>query len=233
MFHSQEKQDQLLETHVFKGFKRGVFVDVGAWDGVTFNNTLFFERERQWTGLNLEPLPDKFQELVVNRPACTNLNLAVSDREGEADFLAMTGYTSMLSGLPENYDPRHRKRIERETAEMKTESALIKVSVKRLDTIFREHDIRRVHYLSVDAEGSEFNILRSIDFSSTFIDLIGFEANFPETSHEIRQYLASKGYIHLPIANAIDVFMIHKDSAFTLNHLRSPHRPLSFLSSPS
>jgi FkbM family methyltransferase len=215
MFYSQEKQDQLLETHVFKGFKRGVFVDVGAWDGVTYNNTLFFERERQWTGLNLEPLPDKFQELVVNRPACTNLNLAVSDREGEADFLAMTGYTSMLSGLQDNYDPRHLQRIANETAEMKTESALIKVSVKRLDTIFREHDIRRVHYLSVDAEGSEFKILQSIDFRSTFIDVIGFEANYAETAQEILQYLTSNGYRRLPIANANDVFMIHSGSPFS------------------
>jgi FkbM family methyltransferase len=215
MFYSQEKQDQLLETHVFKGFKRGVFVDVGAWDGVTYNNTLFFERERQWTGLNLEPLPDKFQELVVNRPACTNLNLAVSDREGEADFLAMTGYTSMLSGLQDNYDPRHLQRIANETAEMKTESALIKVSVKRLDTIFREHDIRRVHYLSVDAEGSEFKILQSIDFRSTFIDVIGFEANYAETAQEILRYLTSNGYRRLPIANANDVFMIHSGSPFS------------------
>ena len=233
-FHSQERQDRLLETHVFKGFKGGVFVDVGAWDGVTINNTLFFEREHQWTGLNLEPLPDKFQELVVNRPTCTNLNVAISDREGEADFLALTGYTSMLSGLQENYDPRHRKRIERETAEMKTESALIKVSVKRLDTIFREHNIRRVHYLSVDAEGSEFKILQSIDFESTFIDVIGFEANYPDMAAAVVEFLSSKGYVRLPFDLVCDIYMVHQGSKFNPGRSRSPpHRPLFFLSLPS
>jgi FkbM family methyltransferase len=222
MFHSQEQQDQLLETHIFKGYKRGIFVDVGAWDGVSFNNTIFFERERKWTGLNIEPLPDKFAELVVNRPHCTNLNVAISDREGEGDFLALSGYTSMLSGLRDNYDPRHLQRIERETAEMKAGTALIKVPVTRLDTIFKTHNVRRVHYLSVDAEGSESKILRSINFDVTFIDVIGFEANYPDTASEILTFLASKGYHRLPIANPTDVFMVHKDSPFTPPRLPHP-----------
>ena len=39
MFYSQYNQDQYLETNVFKGFKNGVYVDVGAHDGVSINNT--------------------------------------------------------------------------------------------------------------------------------------------------------------------------------------------------
>jgi hypothetical protein len=42
MFNSQDKQDEFLETVVFKGFKNGVFVDVGAHDGVSINNTIVF-----------------------------------------------------------------------------------------------------------------------------------------------------------------------------------------------
>jgi predicted CoA-binding protein len=72
-----------------------------------------------------------------------------------------------------------------------------------------------VHYLSVDAEGSEFKILQSIDFRSTFIDVIGFEANYAETAQEILRYLTSNGYRRLPIANANDVFMIHSGSPFS------------------
>lgn len=230
MFHSQEQQDQILETHVFKGYRRGVFVDVGAWDGVVFNNTLFFERERGWTGLNIEPHPDLYAKLVVNRPTCTNVNVAITDRDGDGEFVAISGDTSMLSGLKENYDARHLTRIANETAALKTEASVIQVPVKRLDTLFRETNTRRVHYLSIDAEGSEFAILRSIDFDFTFIDVIGFEANYLDTVGQSIQYLASKGYVRLPIANAVDVFMIHTNSAFTPGHLRSPPRPLSFLS---
>jgi FkbM family methyltransferase len=222
MFYSQENQDQLLETYVFKGFKRGIFVDVGAWDGVVFNNTLFFERERGWTGLNIEPHPDLFAKLVANRPTCTNVNVAITDRNGEGEFVAISGDTSMLSGLKENYDVRHLNRIARETTDLKTDTSVIQVPVKRLDTLFRETNTRRVHYLSIDAEGSEFAILRSIDFDFTFIDVIGFEANYPDTASQIVQYLESKGYVRLPIVNSNDVFMIYKDSVFTPGRLHSP-----------
>jgi hypothetical protein len=44
MFYSQDSQDEFLETHVFKGFRNGVFMDVGAHDGISINNTLYFEK---------------------------------------------------------------------------------------------------------------------------------------------------------------------------------------------
>ena len=41
-FYSQFNQDTFLEEHVFRGFRNGIYMDVGAHDGVTINNTLFF-----------------------------------------------------------------------------------------------------------------------------------------------------------------------------------------------
>ena len=41
-FKSQYSQDEFLENNVFKGFKNGVFMDIGAHDGITINNTLYF-----------------------------------------------------------------------------------------------------------------------------------------------------------------------------------------------
>jgi len=43
-FYSQYCQDRSLENCIFKSFKNGVFMDVGAHDGVDLNNTLFFEK---------------------------------------------------------------------------------------------------------------------------------------------------------------------------------------------
>jgi FkbM family methyltransferase len=213
-FYSQSGQDKILDTHVFKGYKRGFFVNIGAWDGVCFDNTLFFERELKWTGINIEPLPDRYQSLVENRPNCKNFNIAVSDRNGDAEFLAITGDTSMLSGIKENYDPRHLDRIARETAALNTEARTISVPVKRLDTLFKEQDVRRVHYMSIDAEGSEMNIIRSIDFNFTYIDVIDFENNYPDKTGPILEFLATKGYKRLPIAHGEDIFMIHNRSPF-------------------
>ena len=40
MYYSQDNQDKYLETNIFKGFKNGFFVDVGAHNGKSINNTL-------------------------------------------------------------------------------------------------------------------------------------------------------------------------------------------------
>ena len=42
MFNSQDNQDKYLEENVFKGYKNGIFVDVGAHNGVSINNTLLY-----------------------------------------------------------------------------------------------------------------------------------------------------------------------------------------------
>lgn len=222
-YYSQSSQDKYLESEIFRGFKRGVFVDVGAWDGVELNNTLFFENTHKWTGINVEPIPDIYQRLVKNRPACVNLNVAVTDTEGETEFLHISGPTGCLSGIQSNYDPRHVHRIDRESAQLGTTKEVLRVKTRRLDSIFREHNIKRVHYLSVDVEGSEFNVLKSIDFDEVYIDVIGFENNYPDKTPPIIDYLKQYGYVELNLCGE-DMFMIRKNSPFA-----PPAKPLSFL----
>lgn len=212
MYFSQCGQDEYLDQTIFQGYRRGVFVEVGAWDGVCFSNTAFFERERGWTGLAIEPLPDRYQQLVAQR-TCDTLNVAISDVEGEAEFLSISGSTSMLSGLVSTYNPRHVARIDRETAELGTTKTTLRVPTRRLDSIFREKGLTRIHYLSIDVEGAEFQCLRSIDFNAVYIDVIGFEDNYPETTGPILEYLKARGYTELATAPG-ERFLIRTGSPF-------------------
>ena len=52
---SQIQQDLILDQQIFKGKSNGVFVEVGALDGFGASNTWFFEMERNWSGLLIEP----------------------------------------------------------------------------------------------------------------------------------------------------------------------------------
>ena len=63
MFYSQYKQDEFLENTVFKGYKNGFFVDVGAHDGKTINNTLYFELNNNWKGINIEPIEKIYNKI--------------------------------------------------------------------------------------------------------------------------------------------------------------------------
>lgn len=67
MFYSQFKQDDFLENYIFNGYKKGFFVDVGAHDGVSLNNTLYFEKENDWTGINVEPIKSVYDKLVKKK----------------------------------------------------------------------------------------------------------------------------------------------------------------------
>jgi FkbM family methyltransferase len=212
MFHSQYQQDKYLEHNIFNGYKNGFFMDIGAHDGVSLNNTLYFEKQHNWTGLNVEPIKSVYDKLTVNRPGCINLNCAVSDVDGTAQFYCNTGYTEMLSGLKNNYDQRHFERLNRDNREHNSVTQVINVETKRVDTICDTYNIKRIHYLSIDVEGAEFEVIKSINFDKVFIDLIEFENNYDDLSRPIVTYLESKNFV--VIHRNLDIFMINKASEF-------------------
>lgn len=215
-FYSQYNQDRSLENCIFKGFKNGVFMDVGSHDGVDLNNTLFFETTNDWKGINVEPIKSVYERLLTNRPNCINLNCAVSDRDGIANFLCNEGYTEMLSGLVSEYDERHKGRISGEIERMGGKSETIVVETKTIEKICEETNIKQINYLSIDVEGGEMKVLQSINFDKVFIDVIGFENNYHDLQNTPINYLKEKGYIKLP-EHVSDIFMIHKNSVFLQN----------------
>jgi len=212
MFNSQFDQDKYLEENIFKGYKNGIFVDVGAYDGVTINNTLYFEKYNNWTGINIEPIKSVYDRLVYNRPHNININCAVCNNDGKTEFYCNTGYTELISGIKNNFDKRHLERLEMENKYTNSKTEIIEVNTKKLETIFNENNINHVHYLSIDVEGAEFDVIKSINFDKVFIDVIVFEDNYPDVSVPIVKYLEERNYV--VIRSYGDIFMINKNSIF-------------------
>ena len=215
VYYSQDKQDYFLENNVFKGYKSGIYVDVGAHDGVTINNTLYFHKNNKWNGINIEPMKSVYDKLLINRPNDKNINCAICNYDGKTEFICNNGYTEMISVIKETYDKRHYNRLDNENKLMNASSEIIMVDTKKLETIFDENNISHVHYLSIDVEGAEFEVIKSINFDKVFIDVIGFENNYNDTSVPIIEYLQSKKYF--VINKSMDIFMIHERSIFYSN----------------
>jgi FkbM family methyltransferase len=212
MYHSQFLQDKVLHDDVFKGFKNGLFIDVGAHDGVSLNNTLYFQQTHNWRGINIEPIKSVYDKLVVNRPNDVNLNCAVSQKNGTDEFILNEGHTEMISGLKNTYDTRHLVRLQKEIEEHGGKTEIINVETKRLDTIFDEYNIKYINYLTIDVEGAEFEVIKSINFDKVFIDVIDFENNYEDNTESIIEYLKEKNYKIL--YHYSDIIMIRKDSIF-------------------
>ena len=186
---------------------------MGAYDGITYSNTKFFEEQLNWTGIHIEPNINVFEKLEKNRPNCKNYNIAISQEEGELDFIKISGAPEMISGLVKTYDPRHEERLKIELNRDGGEKEIVKVKSKTLDKLFMEENIKNINYLSIDVEGAEMSVIKSINFENIFIDVIGFENNYNDTSKPIIGYLKKRKYRLLKI-KSYDIFMIHKDSKF-------------------
>src|SRR5271154_2832757 len=100
-YYSQYKQDYWVDR-LLKRREKGIFLDIGANDGVSISNTYFFEQSRGWEGICVEPIPDVYARLVNNRK-CQTINACISDKAGQEVFFRIEGHNEMLSGLKSEY----------------------------------------------------------------------------------------------------------------------------------
>ena len=189
-FYSQVGQDRFLLENFFRGKRSGVFVDVGAYDGEKFSNSLFFERTMGWTGLCIEPLPAAFARLHATRKAICE-NVCVADFEGEADFVEADDpgrNEKMLSGLSAKFDAHHLRFME--SLAVRRESR--KVKVTKLSQLLEKHSLFDIDYCSIDTEGAELPILGELDLTRFRVRVFTIEDNWGD--ERIPRLMAQKGY---------------------------------------
>jgi len=191
-FHSEQGQDRWLVENVFGDKRGGVFVEAGAIDGLLFSNTLHFEREKGWTGVLIEGLPAMLGRLSMNRPRSQAVGCALASSFGVAPFECVfgsqpIGWSGLVGTIGAVRDHEKYRRGGRE---------FIPVQTRTLAAVLTECDARHVDYLSLDVEGSEFDVLSVFPFAEFDIDVIGVEDN-SGANEALRTLLASNGYRHL------------------------------------
>jgi len=187
-----------------RGRKDGVFLEIGAYDGIDKSNTKFYE-ELGWKGMCVEPSHKRFKLLESNRE-CICENYAISDKIGEVEFMDISGWGKGLSGIIENYDVRHKNRIQQELRHPQNKGTeTITVRTELLSNLLDKHGITEIDFCTIDTEGGEFDIIKTIDFDRYKINIILVENNYKETN--IRDHLASKGYKLVTTLTIDDVFV--------------------------
>jgi FkbM family methyltransferase len=203
-YYSQSYQDKFIDRILFRQKENGVFVEIGAYDGISFSNSFFFEKNRSWRGICIEPTPRAFNELCKNRK-CICVNGCISDSDGEAELILLEGYSAMLSGLKQDYDPRHSERIENEIKRFGGEKKSLKVRTINFNNLMLKYGTAHIDYCSIDVEGGEWKILQSINFDIISIDVITVENNFSDS--RFIDFLANKGYDYVGKLEADQVFI--------------------------
>lgn len=162
-YFSQNGQDAFIIEELFPGKNRGFFVDIGANDGVTFNNTYALEK-KGWRGLCIEPHPVVFNILRRNRLCdCICAAALGSGAEHALEFWKISApqiENCMLSGFPKFMNSFQTDRIQRLLASGAASKEDVQVPILNLG----EHLLRGAHETSpdlicIDVEGAEWGIL--------------------------------------------------------------------------
>jgi FkbM family methyltransferase len=205
MEHSYSQIGQDKKVVEFYNQKRdGYFVEIGAFDGKTFSNTYALERQYGWKGICVEPLSNRFADLIVNRTShCCNK--AVYNTSNLDISFDIEGDSGMLSGIPAHIDA-HKAKVDKnkKTITVKT------ISLNDLLEEYKAPDF--IEYLSLDTEGSEYEILRACDFKRWKFGLIDVEHNFIEPRRTlIKRLLFNNGYDYVGANHFDDCYRLKID----------------------
>ncbi len=186
--YAQLLQD-LFALYVLGSKRNGFFVEFGATDGVSLSNTCLLEKAYGWKGILAEPARGWSESLRANRD-CNISTDCVWRTSG--DTLVFNETKSQVFSTIDEFssgDQHSSTRTDGDRYEVQT------VSLQRL---LENFDAPRViDYLSVDTEGSEFEILEAFEFSSYQINVITVEHNFTDKREQIYRLLSAKGFIRM------------------------------------
>jgi len=186
--------EEILLWNFFDRKRDGFFIDVGAYDGVTFSNTYFFEAIG-WTGILIEPMPDFFDACRTRRPFSRVIHAAVSEGNRQTPTAtlhvasgAKASGLETLSFIGDN--PSQLERIERASGQVRA----VTVPCRSLDEILADH-LGAIDFVSIDVEGAELDMLHGFDVNRHQPRVLVIEDNSGGEDKRVGLWLQDRGYV--------------------------------------
>ncbi len=201
---AQNREDIFLD-YFFKDIKNGFYVDVGANDPTEDSVTKLFY-EKGWTGINVEPIKRLFDSLVSERPKDINLNIGIASKNGEAKFReyhTYHGLSTMDSVMQESYS----EDTEDDNYKDFTDYT---VEIKTLKSVFKEHNVSNIHFMKIDVEGLEYEVIAGNDWKKYRPEVLCIESN--HIAHDWRPLIESADYT-LTFNDGLNSYYVAKEAA--------------------
>ena len=173
--YAQNFEDVILRR-VFPDISAGTYVDAGAWEPVIESVTKTFY-DLGWQGINIEPSP-VFERLALARPRDINLNIALGAVRGRMMLRVYRHAATVLqaSTLIHSNVPRISKQDELHATD-------IEVEVLPLADVLEAHlPGRHIHFLKIDVEGVEEDVIRGADWRRHRPEVLLIEATRPQST---------------------------------------------------
>lgn len=209
--YAQNFEDVLL-WRALQHVKNGFYIDVGANDPVLHSVTKAFY-DHGWSGINIEPMPSYHQVFEQQRPRDINLAVAAGAAAGEItlfDVPAMNGWASTDSAVA-------REHIAEGYAVVETV-----VPLRTLSDICAEHVRGTIHFLKIDVEGFEGEVLRGFDLQRWRPWVLVIEATLPGSrvsNHADWEALVTDHAYHYAYFDGLNRYYVADEQRALLNVL--------------
>lgn len=212
-FKSQAMEDKTLLQY-FNGLCNGTYMEIGGLDGITFSNTYAYNKLMGWKGVLVELGPNNYKQLVKNRPhELATVNAGVCGEQQKLHYVERQDLAA-VSGIVE-FAPQAFQDQWWASIDLKDPNQVKELDCIPLTEILQTHvgDTFFFDFFSLDVEGGEYEVLKSLDFSKFGFGIIFVEAN--EHNHqknkEVQEILESNGYNFLMRGIGKNDWFINRD----------------------
>ena len=166
--------------------RNGFFVEFGACNGIDLSNTYLLEKQFGWTGILAEPAKCWHSALHANRKSVIETKCVWSKSKMTLNFSETDApeFSTINSYISSDLHEGIRKKCNTYSVE----------TISLLDMLEKYNAPRVIDYITIDTEGSEYEILEHFDFEKYQFRLITCEHNFTDRRDSMHRLLSSEGY---------------------------------------
>lgn len=152
----------------FKCKEKLTYLEVGAYNGLDYSNTLCLHQELGWNGLLVEPIKQYFEECLKNRPNDTCVNALLSSNEtGEIPIFKAGPMSQVATGKSLGISLRGKLKglfIQLIPRVLRSGGGMEYIRMSTVNNICAENQINELNFISCDVEGMEHEVLNGINF---------------------------------------------------------------------
>ena len=190
-----------LYQDVFASFVIGdkfdkTFFEFGATNGIDLSNSYMLETSLNWKGALSEPSPQWHSELKKNRPNSNIITECIwSESDKELDFFVSN--VGVLSSLNDFKESDKISMPGNTSARLKNGKIVSVKTISLNQVVEKEFKFKPPSYISVDTEGSEYEILKVFDFKRFRPIVFTIEHNFTELQLKIDELMKANDYLRV------------------------------------
>ena len=200
-----------------------IYVEVGAYDGVSESTTRFFDLCLGWQGLLIEANPMIFPHMRANRQTAHRMNMAATCSQADEVSNRKVGFSKVKWTNAALTDESPIRNAYLGKADVRVEVPCGSLTTPLVDLFGLKEGPNRgtahVHFLSVDVSGAEELVLRFLDFEKVFVDIVLVDQTNRyckkcESRRKTKAMMAEAGYgLYQSIVPTLDVY-VHSRSPF-------------------